>query len=469
MRSIRLTAAIAAAAASLMLASAAPSAAGPNRGGRHAVRHTGDLGGKCRVTLAVAPRLVYAGEAVSAYGRLLCGRNGEVNSQPVTLYERSAPATTYTVAGTGTTEATGERGGYDIEVKGLTTNSEFYAVADGVRSVRRAVGVLAEVELAEKLLPAVLVTGRANRVTFKGSVTQGSVSPSYAGALVVLQRQNAIRGDEWHRIGTGRVSKEGTFAIPHVFVVAGPSEIRVVLRDPGVNRPSPSNILTYEIKQAQNPELVIASSANPISYGQSTTISGSAAVPAGTTLKLFARPVRHGPFTQVAETKTEGSGTPSRYTFPSQTPSVSSFYKVEGAGKTSAALYQGVKYVLTTSISPGTTVKQGEPVTFSGTVKPGVRGHVVYLERENASKTAFHVIQVGEVIPPSEKQPEYTFSITHTFYEVGTSVVRIRIPGDPQYGATVSEPFTIQVNTAQPATLTPEAPGNSTLPSEGQL
>jgi hypothetical protein len=463
MRSKRLTATLVVAAASMLLACAAASAASFHRG-RHARPDLGSRG-SCRLTLTVASRLVYAGESVSAYGRLLCGRNGEVNSVPVTLYERSAPATTYTVAGEGTTEATGGKGSYDIEVKDLTTNSDFYAVADGVRSAYRAVGVLAEVKLAEKLLPAVLLTGRSDAVTFKGSV-----SPTDKGALVVLQRQNALRGNEWRRIGAGQVSEAGTFEIRHIFRVAGPSNIRVVLRDPGVSRPSPSNILTYEIEQAQNPELVIASSANPISYGQSTTISGTAAVPAGTTLKLFARPARHGgPFTQVAETKTEGAGTSTKYMFPSQMPLVSTLYKVEGAGKTSATLYQGVKYLLTTSISPGTTVKQGEPVTFSGTIKPGVAHHVVYLERENAAKTAFHVIEVGEVIPPSPMQPEYTFSITHAFYDVGTSVVRIRIPGDPQYGATVSEPFTIQVNAAPPFTLTPESPGNSTPPSEGQI
>jgi hypothetical protein len=88
---------------------------------------------------------------------------------------------------------------------------------------------------------------------------------------------------------------------------------------------------------------------------------------------------------------------------------------------------------------------------------------VVYLERENAAGTGFHVIEVGTVTASS------TYTIVHTFYDVGTSVVRIKIPGGPLNGTTDSTPFTIAVTPAPAAALTPEAPSNSTQPPEGKV
>ena len=39
----------------------------------------------------------------------------------------------------------------------------------------------------------------------------------------------------------------------HTFVVPGDANIRVLVRSQRRNAPSPSNVLTYEISQAQNP------------------------------------------------------------------------------------------------------------------------------------------------------------------------------------------------------------------------
>jgi hypothetical protein len=285
---------------------------------------------------------------------------------------------------------------------------------------------------------------------------------------VILQRQNAIKGNGWHRIGSrGVVGEGGKFTIEHSFVVPGPANIRVVVRDPGVNVGSPSNVLTYEIAQAQNPSLKIESSADPISYGQSMTIHGSVEkLITGTPLRLMARPAHTNAYTAVSETKVQPGGT---YAFASQMPLASTFYKVLGGGESSAVMYEGVKYLLTARISPSTTVEQGEAVSFSGTVKPGIAGHVIYLERENAGGTGFHVIDVGRIVEPKAPQTEYTYAIEHKFYALGTEIVRIKIPGDPQNGTTVSEPFTIQVNPAPAAALTQEPPGNINLPSEGEV
>ena len=113
---------------------------------------------------------------------------------------------------------------------------------------------------------------------------------------------------------------------------------------------------------------------------------------------------------------------------------------------------------------PGTTIQAGQTLTFAGSVSPDHAGHVIYLERQNAAGTGFHVVEVSTLSAGS------TYSIAHTIYTTGTSVFRVRIPGDPQNGGAVSQPFTIQVTPApSPAALPPEAPGNSTLPPEGQV
>jgi hypothetical protein len=456
MRSIKLTVALAAAAASLTLASAAASARGfhEHRGRGH--------GSGCHVTLDVAPRLVTSGETALAFGRLTCAGEAEDVNQTVTLYQSSASSPGYSVAGTASTE---EHGFYKITTSALTSNSIFYATAGPAgpggpaQSPRRLVKVAAQVTLAgppEGVVPTALRTGRHNTVTFTGTVDP----TSDAGALVVLQRQNAIRGNEWHRIGYGQVNGEGKFSIAHTFVVAGDANIRVLVRSSRHNIPSPSNVLGYEIVQAQNPQLTIESSANPISYGQSLAISGTVAgAAANTPVQLLARSAETGGFAPIAEAKTNASG---EYTFPAQMPLVSTYYGVQGAGKRSAVLYEGVKFVLTAGVNE-TTVQSGQSLTFSGTLTPAESGHVVYLERGNALGTGgFHVVQEGTVTGS-------TYTIVHTFYDVGTSVMRIKIPGGPLNGTTVSAPFTITVNPAPAASLTPEAPGNSTLPPEGQL
>jgi hypothetical protein len=446
MRSIKLTVVLVAAATSLTL-SAAASARGPHE------PRTGRNSGNCHVKLNVAPRLITAGESALAFGQLSCSAEAEEANQTVTLYERSA-SSGYNVAGTTTTDP---HGFYQLTATYLTANSLLYVTAGTAQSGKRNVKVAAQVTLSgppEGVVPNTLRTGHHNMVTFTGTV-----SPEDEGALVILQRQNAIRGNEWHRIGRGTpVGKGGTFTITHTFRYAGDANIRVVVRG-GDNIPSASNVLGYEIVQAQNPQLTIESSANPISYGQSTTIKGAVAGEPNMPVQLLARTAQQSSFTLLAEAKTDATGA---YTFAPQTPLDSTFYRVQGAGRKSAVLYEGVKFVLSASVST-TSIESGQPVTFSGAVTPGEVGHVVYVERENAAGTGYHVIQVGEVSSNS------TFTIAHAFYNVGTSVVRIKIPGGPLNGTTDSTPFTITVAPASASALTPEAPGNSTQPPEGQL
>ncbi len=130
----------------------------------------------------------------------------------------------------------------------------------------------------------------------------GTVNPATdAGARVILQRQNALTGNEWHRIGIGQVQAGGSYSITHTFRVPGDANIRVLVRSDGLNIPSPSNILEYEISQAQNPNLTINASADPITFGQTVTISGVLAGGNNMPVTLLARTdqTRFSPVAQV--------------------------------------------------------------------------------------------------------------------------------------------------------------------------
>lgn len=421
------------------------------------------LAGGCRIGLHVAPRRIAAGDGVLAYGRLVCQHHADAG-QTVSLFEHTFGTAGYTAVGSATTDPGGF---YELPVSGLQSNSSFYAAAGGATSTQRQVRVEALVTLNGPPPGSQLLTGRPNKVKFTGSV-----SPADEGAEVILQRQNAITGNEWRWIGRGVVGPGGNFTIEHTFIVPGDANIRVRVRSQGRNVPSSSNELTYEISQAQNPRLMINASPNPILYGQTVTISGFAPGLANQPVTLFSRVRHQHGFAPVTETTTNTQG---EYTFPAQSPSTSTFYRVvaknssctghkgacAGALIRSAVLFEGVKDILTASVSPSGPVQAGQALTFSGTVTPEQTGHIIYLERQNASGNGFHVVKVSLIGAGS------SYSLTYTIYTPGTSVFRVRIPGGPNDEGAVSQPFTIQVTPAPAAALKTEAPGNTSLPSEG--
>jgi len=448
MRSPKLTPAL----AFVLMALAVPTAASAHAHRHGAGRHSATPG-HCRLTLNVAPRLVTSGETALAYGEASCPAGAEAG-QTVTLYEHSATTGGYSVAGTATTDP---HGFYQVTTPALTQNSVFYATLAGAQSPHRTVRVIAAVTLAGppegKALAAGIRTGRRNAVTFTGTV-----SPADAGAEVVLQRQNEVRGGAWRRIGRTIVDSTGAFALTHVFWVPGASEIRVLVRSNKRNVLSPSNTLSYDISQAQNPSLTIQTSADPISYGGSAVISGVAAGAPDAPLTLLGR-TRGGTFKPVASTRTDGEG---KYVFPAQTTLASSFYRVQGANRRSAVLYQGVKYVL--SAVPGaTSVQSGQPFSVTGTVTPAHAGHEIYLQRLGSQGSFWHVVAVGSVAADG------SYSISHVFFAPGTDVLRVKIPGDPENGGTATAPLQLSVTPAPGANLKPEPPSNSSQPSQGQL
>lgn len=402
--------------------------------------------------MQVAPHHITAGEPIVIFGRLRCLGHGE-GDQTVQLYHRLPGEPKLTYVQSITTDSTGY---YEFaRADGVVeTNRYFLVRADRARSVAQRVRVAAQVTLAGPPEGSQLLTGKPNIVTFTGMV-----KPADVGARLVLQRQDAENGQTWHKIDTGVVAADGSYSIPHAFIVPGDANIRVLMRNSEErNIPSTSNVLAYEISQAQNSALTIEASADPIVVGQTVTIKGTlAGAVAGTPMQLFAR-TRHGHFAAVAETVTTTGGA---YTFVPQGPLHSTFYEVKGGGQISAVLFEGVHDLLTADAS-ATSVMQGQPVTFSGSVSPQHVGHVIYLQAQDAFDSGFHVIGIGFVSQGS------TYTLTHRFYVVGNRVVRVFIPGGPENEGAASQAFTIQVTPAPEPALTPEPEGNSSEAPEGE-
>jgi hypothetical protein len=423
--------------------------------------------GRCIVSMQVAPRQIVAGDPVVIFGRLRCIDRRSAADQQVVLYHHLAGLAGFTPVQATTTDS---RGFYEFaRADGVVeTNRSFFVRAHGARSATKRIRVAAQVTLSGSTEGS-LLTGYPNRVTFTGTV-----SPADVGARVILQRQNALTGNQWRRIDSGVVESTGDFTITHTFVVPGDANLRVLVRSQGRNVPSESGVLADTVSQAQNPELTIQASADPIASGEAVTISGKLAVGPGRSLTLMAHSAHQHGFAPVAQTTSNSAG---EYSFPAQSLVNSTFYRVD-AGQivcpsgeacpaleykpvSSAVLYEGVRDVLTAQASP-TTVQAGESVTFSGAVSPDHTGHVIYLERQDARGAGFHVIQLSFVGLGS------SYSIVHRFYDAGSKVLRVFIPGGPENQGAASQPVTIQVNAAPASLLMPEAPENTTVPPEGQ-
>lgn len=420
--------------------------------------------GRCAISMTVAPRQIVAGEPIVVFGQLRCANQADAAGREVVLYHHLAGIGGFGIVQSVTTDANGF---YSIAPADgvVETNRSFYVRSLGARSATKQVRVAAQVTLTGPT-EGQLLTGFPNRVTFTGTV-----SPADAGAIVILQRQNASTGNDWHRIDRGVVDGSGKFTIVHRFIVPGDANIRALVRSRRRNVPSASNVLSYSISQAQNPALTIQASVDPIAFGESVTISGKYPAGPNQPVTLLARGRHQHGFARIAQVTTDGAG---EYSFPAQTPVNNTFYRVASSpicrpphgrrcprGPSSAVLYEGVKDVLTAQVS-ATTVQAGQTVTFSGTVSPDHTGHVIYLERQNPHGPGFHVIQVSFVGAGS------AYSIVHRLYDPGVKVLRVFIPGGPENQSAASPPFAIAVTPAPAATLTPEAPGNSTVTLEGQ-
>jgi hypothetical protein len=442
MRSIKLSSALV---VGVMALAPATALAAHGKGG---LGHAHNSPAGCRVSVFAEPHLITSGESAQLFGVLTCARNPSAAAgQAVTVYEHAVGTPGFTVLGTTTT---GAGGAYTLPTSAITSDVQFYVVAANARSAKRVVKVAPLVTLTAVGVAdgSQLKTGRANKVAFGGNVT-----PADGGAEVWLERENATSSEEWHVIQIGTVRGDGSYLLIHRFIVPGDANLRVLVRPHGkFDVKGISNTLSFEISQAQNPRLTIFSSADPVPFGQPVTISGVLAGGASQKVTLLGHTVGSPVFTKIEETTTDSTGA---YKFTVASATANTYYRVTGAGISSAVLYEGVKYILTAAAST-TMLPAGQPITFSGTVTPGHEGKVVYLERENAFGGGFHVVDLATVTASS------TYSITHFVFGVGKQVYRVRVPGDPSNQAVSSPTFPIEVTPAPPGSLRPVQQG--TLP-----
>jgi hypothetical protein len=467
MRSLRMIPALAALAVAALAIAPGWASARPSR-----VRRLG-IGRPCAIHLETPRQPIAMGESATILGELTCPRGVSPGDRQVTVYEQSEPKPGFSPAGSATTtevaSSSGGRpvGAFQVTPAVFNTNSVFYAVSEGAQSAHRTIRVAAQIaatpptpaEGAQLFAAGARGQSRNNRVTFAGEVSKLD-----AGALVVLQREFDTATEEWRAIDRGTVDEQGKYSILHKFLIPGDANVRVVVHPRRINAPSATSPTSYEISQAENPALKIETKADPLLYGESGTITGEVAGAApGTPVTLLARG-RGASFAPVATGKT-GSGGGYEFT---QTPLANTFYQVSSGASKSSVLFEGVKYALAFT-PPASTVQAGQPLTFSGSVLPALSGHVVYLERQGRLKLGWTVIDVGTVGAPAKPGEAAPFSIVHAFYSQGARRLRVKIPGDPGNQGTASAPFELNVTPAPSAALRPEAPGNTRLPSEGQL
>lgn len=394
-------------------------------------------------------------------GQLVCPSDRSATNETITVYQRErVAASALTEVGTATTEADGS---YQLTPAALETNSIFYVRAQGALGAHTLVRVAPEVTITGPAAGVQLSTrgghssaGGRNTFTFTGTV-----SPVATGTRVALQREYAATGEQWRTIALGSVGPEGHYSISHGFSSPGEASIRVVVPPRQSNVEAASEPLSYDISQAQNPQLTIQSSADPISSGQSVTITGVAAGAANRPVTLLARTPGHTSVA-VAKDTADGSGA---YSF-TVSPLHSTFYSVTDTNTASTALLEGFKYLLTAGVSPSTEqagkllTQAGKQLTFSGTLVPAPTGQVVYLERENASGIGFHIVDVGTVDAAS------SYSLVDTFSDVATCVMRIRVPANSESQGSISELFTVLVTPAS-TPLVSEVPAAGPISAEG--
>jgi hypothetical protein len=396
--------------------------------------------GGCTLSIETTTPTVPAGESVTFTGKLLCPQSVDVAEQPITVFQRehTRGVSGFSLLASGSGEADGS---YSITVADVQANSIFYASSPLARSKRIVIKVTPVVTIKGPAGLALstrgdhLGGGRHNRFTFTGNA--GTIA---AGARLELQDEYAASGEQWHTIAFARVGEEGGFAVAHSFKTAGEVSVRVLVRPKGPYVAGVSESLTYEVAQAQNPKLTIQSSAEPVAAGASVTITGIAAGEAEGPVALLARTPGH-PFTALAKATTDSTG---NYSF-TVTPPQNTTYVVTTASETSAELFEGVRYTLTTAPAPQ-SIQAGTQMSFSGTIVGAHEGQVVYLQRQSASGVGFRVVGEGKV------GAESTYSIPAAFSGAATAVLRIKVPGDAESVGTTSQPFTLGLSSA------PESP-----------
>jgi hypothetical protein len=249
----------------------------------------------------------------------------------------------------------------------------------------------------------------------------GIVSPAGAGHRILLQRQVGENGDAWRAVDGGFVGADGHYTIMHRFRVPGDRTLRTLLLPNRRTLRSPSTPISITVQQLQVDGFTIGSSAQPIDFGQSVTISGTLTGGASTSVTLFGRDEFRGGMHPIATGMTDANGA---YAF-TQSPARNTAYQVRLTSdphQRTARLFQGVRDVVSIAANV-TSATVGNVVTFSGTVQPAKDGHVVFLQRLDAG--IWRTIAISRVGAGS------AYAIPFTLAAVGDAQYRALVPGGP--------------------------------------
>ena len=401
--------------------------------------------GGCRLSLQASATRVSAGETVTLDGALSCRTGASALGGSVSVLERERP---HGAAGLSDVGAAGiaADGTFQITTPPLVHSGLFLVRLPGAHGARVAVKVAPLVTLSGPSGGSQLARAGGSshgaaapgtKLTFSGTVT-----PAAAGTRVALQRMYATAGEQWHTIAFAHIAADGSFTVSHGFRTPGEVEVRVVARSRG-EVPGASEALAYEIVQPQNPHLTIAASADPLSAGQSVTISGTALGAGEQQLTLVARTAR-GKFAPVAQTVADAGGAYSFTTAPLENTS----YRVIDADAASTVLFIGVRDPLTLAIEPGSissaeaSLQAGESLTFSGALSGAPAGRTIDLQRESSSGFGFRTVQ------STTADGSGAFTLTHAFATPGTWAMRLRAPADSNTLASTSGEITVHVSSA---------------------
>jgi hypothetical protein len=264
----------------------------------------------------------------------------------------------------------------------------------------------------------------------------GTVSPADAGHRILLQRQAALDGDRWVAVDGGFVRADGSYTIVHRFRVPGDRTLRTLLLPNRRTVRSPSSPISITIQQLQVAGFTITSSAQPIDFGQSVTISGTLTGGTNTSVTLFARDEWRGRLHPIATGTTDVNGA---YAF-TQSPPRNTAYQVRVTSDPhtrTARLFQGVRDVVSLTAS-ATTVTVGDVVTFSGTVQPNKSGHVILLQRLDGG--IWRTVAVARIGDGS------AYTIPFTLAAAGSAQYRTLVPGGPVNQRGVSSAVQVTAN-----------------------
>jgi hypothetical protein len=295
-----------------------------------------------------------------------------------------------------------------------------------------------------------LVTLNASTTQAKSNqpvVFRGHVTPNHRGDRVYLQRQVGSSGDDWRTIDSGRVGPGSNYAIVHRFrVPAGDAlTLRVAIRRDRRNLAGASKSVDVDVEQNQNPRFTLNAAQDPITVGQSVTLSGTLAAPdnAGTTVVLWAHEHNQG-YHAVATATTDASG---NYAFPAQTPLHTTVYQARSASgaRRSAQVFEAVRDVIgTVSVDPSNPAV-GQVVSITGAVAPPKAGHFIALEKLGRDGD-YHTMQIVRVNGNSRFEFLVRFSVP------GTKRLRVHINGGPFNWGANSDPVNVIVSPGSPPT-----------------